>query len=60
MLMLPAWIIGVRNSGLPGQKNQQWRSISDKSPWRRGLHSGTVSACGVMGREIDSRQGIGW
>jgi hypothetical protein len=25
-------------------------------PWRRGL---VVSACGVMGREIKSRRGIG-
>jgi hypothetical protein len=22
--------------------------------------SGIVSACGIMGREIESRQGIGW
>jgi hypothetical protein len=28
--------------------------------WWRGLHSGIASACGVMGREIESRQGIGW
>jgi hypothetical protein len=25
-----------------------------------GLHSGSVSACVYMGREIECRQGIGW
>jgi hypothetical protein len=29
-------------------------------PWWRGLGSGIVSACGVVGRVIESRRGIGW
>jgi hypothetical protein len=31
-------------------------------PWRRrrGLLSGNVFACSVMGREIESREYIGW
>jgi hypothetical protein len=29
-------------------------------PLRRCLCSGIVSACGAMGREIESRQGIDW
>jgi hypothetical protein len=34
--------------------------IKPLKPWRRGLGSGIVFACGAMGRDIESRQGREW